>query len=344
VRLEERIACSLSPFALQIIVSHESQLSSLLVLFFRTSFVFCLSNQCFRFTPERWLLSDGVLDFLTSQWRPTPQPQQSAHTSPLLLLLPATEKPLAALCILNSSLRRSSSACSGCCVSNPLLHSSAALQHISRNHAGFSSISLASKGVGDSLTDGYYDFGAKFHPYAVKLQQLIDIPVDRIGLSGWTTSDLVGGIEQEHCTDCNGKVWPGLRRQLNLHSYSHCVIMAGTNDICDTPAHVTIANLQQLRRVVLQHVPFAATMTIPEISVEQRHASVKKRREEINAALLAEPPCIDVAIHLPLASADACARDLLWQADGLHLNPVGYDRIAEVVAAFLTQPIRVSSE
>ena len=195
--------------------------------------------------------------------------------------------------------------------------------------------------VGDSLTDGYYDCGTKFHPYAVKLQQLLDVPVDRIGLSGWTTSELVGGIEQEHCTDCNDKVWPGLRRQLNLHAYSHCVIMAGTNDICDTPADVTIANLQQLKRVVLQHVPFAATMTIPEISVEQRHASVKLRRQEINAALLAEPPCIDVANHLPLASADACTRDLLWQADGLHLNPAGYDRIGEVVAAFLTQPIGV---
>jgi lysophospholipase L1-like esterase len=100
--------------------------------------------------------------------------------------------------------------------------------------------------VGDSLTDGYYDGGTKFHPYAVKLQQLLDVPVDRIGLSGWTTSELVGGIEQEQCIDCNGKVWPGLRAQLNLHAYSHCVIMAGTNDICDTPADVTIANLQQL--------------------------------------------------------------------------------------------------
>ena len=60
-----------------------------------------------------------------------------------------------------------------------------------------------------------------------------------------------------------------------------------------------------------------------------------------DANAMAEPPCIDVANHLPLASADACTRDLLWQADGLHLNPAGYDRIGEVVAAFLTQPIGV---
>jgi lysophospholipase L1-like esterase len=44
---------------------------------------------------------------------------------------------------------------------------------------------------------------------------------------------------------------------------------------------------------------------------------------------------------LPLASLDASARDLLWQADGLHLNPAGYDRIGEIVAAFLTQSIGV---
>ena len=45
--------------------------------------------------------------------------------------------------------------------------------------------------------------------------------------------------------------------------------------------------------------------------------------------------CIHIAAHLPLACADECTRELLWQSDGLHLNPAGYDRIAELVAAFL---------
>ena len=193
--------------------------------------------------------------------------------------------------------------------------------------------------VGDSLTDGYYESGTLFHPYAIKLQELLGVPVDRIGLSGWTTGELVAAIEQESCTDCNGKVWNGLRKQLNLFSYSHCIIMAGTNDLFDTPALITIANLQQLKRVCLQYAPFVATMTIPEMGAEQRQAPLAKRRAQINAALLSHPPCIDVAQHLPLAAADAGTRDLLWQADDLHLNPAGYDRIGEVVAAFLKQPI-----
>ena len=192
--------------------------------------------------------------------------------------------------------------------------------------------------IGDSLTDGYYDNGTKFHPYSNKLQELLEVPVDRIGLSGWTTSELVAGIEQEQCTDCNGKVWHGLRKQLNLYAYTHCFIMAGTNDLYDTPALITIANLRQLKCVCMQYAPFTATMTIPEMSAELQSIHLKKRREQINAALLADPPCIDVAQHLPLAAADACTRDLLWQMDGLHLNPAGYDRIGEVVAAFLKQP------
>jgi lysophospholipase L1-like esterase len=195
--------------------------------------------------------------------------------------------------------------------------------------------------VGDSLTDGYYDSGTKFHPYSIKLQELLDVPVDRIGLSGWTTSELAAGIEQEQCIDCNGKVWYGLRKQLSLCAYTHCVLMAGTNDLHDTPALDTIANLKQLKRVCLQYVPFVATMTIPEMSAEQRQTSLKKKREQINAALLDDPPCIDVAQHLPLASADARTREVLWQTDGLHLNPAGYDRIGEVVAAFLKQSICV---
>jgi len=193
--------------------------------------------------------------------------------------------------------------------------------------------------IGDSLTDGYYDDGTKFHPYAEKLQQLLAVPVDRIGLSGWTTDQLVRGIEQDECVDCNGKVLPGIRKQLNLHTYSHCVIMAGTNDIGDTPTLLTIANLQQLKRVALQHVPLVITMTIPEMRVEQKIPRMKMWREEINAALLADPPCIDIAAQLPLASADASTLELLWQSDGLHLNPAGYDLIGERVAAFLKQPI-----
>jgi lysophospholipase L1-like esterase len=195
--------------------------------------------------------------------------------------------------------------------------------------------------VGDSLTDGHYDSGSKFHPYASKLQELLEVPVDHIGLSGWTTSEMVAGMEQEQCTDCNGKVWNGLRKQLNLYKYTHCIILAGTNDLHDTPALVTIANLQQLKRVCLQYVPYAATMTIPEMSAEQRHVFLKKKRDQINAALLNDPPCIDIAKHLPLAAADACTREVLWQMDGLHLNPAGYDRIGEVAAAFLRLSICV---
>ena len=191
---------------------------------------------------------------------------------------------------------------------------------------------------GDSLTAGYYEDGAKFHPYATKLQELLQVPVDHIGVSGWSSSDMVRGLQQGECVDCNGKAWPGLQTQLALCTYSHCVIMAGTNDLCDdTPPAATIANLQQLKRVALQRVGFVATMTVPEMSAEQRHASLKKKRDEINSALLAEPPCFDIAAHLPLACADASTRQLLWQSDGLHLNPAGYDRIGELLAAFLKQ-------
>ena len=46
-----------------------------------------------------------------------------------------------------------------------------------------------------------------------------------------------------------------------------------------------------------------------------------RRRQPLAIGLTPPPPL------------DAFALDLLWQADGLHLIPAGYDRIGEDVAA-----------
>lgn len=68
---------------------------------------------------------------------------------------------------------------------------------------------------GDSLTAGYVDRGRGFNPYAARLSTLLEeVPVDHVGLSGWTVGEMLENAENPECIDVCGRVWSGLRKQL----------------------------------------------------------------------------------------------------------------------------------
>ena len=70
---------------------------------------------------------------------------------------------------------------------------------------------------GDSLTAGYVDMGMAFNPYAVRLSTLLEeVPVDHIGLSGWTVGQMLQNAENPKCIDVCDRVWSGLRKQLQM--------------------------------------------------------------------------------------------------------------------------------
>lgn len=192
---------------------------------------------------------------------------------------------------------------------------------------------------GDSLTAGYWQDGRAFHPYATTLHRLLGgrAAVDHVGLSGWTSTQMVSSMDDESCIDVCRKRWTGLRKKLGENNYSHCVILAGTNDVCRDSAENIFNNIRTLASTASSQGCNTIVLTIPELAAEQSNARIKTTRRDVNALLLqcdqeeASMSTIDLAPSLPYASAAKADRDLIWERDGLHLRPPGYDIIASVV-------------
>merc|ERR1712217_266953 len=123
-----------------------------------------------------------------------------------------------------------------------------------------------------------------------------------------------------------------------LQEYEGCLeavfIMAGTNDLVDIPRWITLGNLEQLHAMAHAAGAHTVALTIPEIS-EGATKLYEKEREEINEKLrrfvMQNPERIqlaDVAMEFP---QDAHHVEL-WEPDGVHFSPNGYEALGELLA------------
>ena len=193
---------------------------------------------------------------------------------------------------------------------------------------------------GDSLTCGYYNNGNNFYPYAHKLQQLlIYTNIDYIGLNGWTTNDMLTEANNPNCIDAIGKIWKGLKCQLLEKKYDYCIILAGTNDL-DELENYNINDLFHLHKIVHDSGCKSIALTIPQVKFESADKRITLHRNNINNMII---KCnsdlinknlytyIDISKKLPLLEASYDVRKSLWDNDGIHLNPNGYDLIANLI-------------
>ena len=195
---------------------------------------------------------------------------------------------------------------------------------------------------GDSLTAGYTDAGESFHPWAPLLQRKFGLATaDHIGLSGWTTAQMVQHLDATAATDVCGRSWPGLRRSVREATdagmpYDIVVIMAGTNDLADyyTPEEV-VANLALLHSVAHSSGAKSVAITIPESAGSVQVRWLRELRQEANAAVrewaLAQPAerlmLVDSNQLLPYAPGR------FWEPDGLHMSCDGYQTFGTKLAA-----------
>jgi lysophospholipase L1-like esterase len=120
--------------------------------------------------------------------------------------------------------------------------------------------------VGDSLTAGYSSWGTVFTPYGEVIESLSSgrVEVDTIGMSGWTSGDLLGALDAQSVRDVCRKKSVGLRTQLKAKSYQLVTLLIGTNDLgTDVSVATLFDNICQLREVILQHVPRVVLLTVP---------------------------------------------------------------------------------
>ena len=133
---------------------------------------------------------------------------------------------------------------------------------------------------GDSLTEGWCDFGTKFHPYTRKLQALIpalskSVDVVNRGVSGETTDQM-----SERLPLVLNKDGP----------FDLVIILGGTNDLglsLNKDGEPLFRRLRSLHELALRHSPLSVAVTIPETGYEamDRFTALREKRWQVNALL-----------------------------------------------------------
>jgi lysophospholipase L1-like esterase len=190
--------------------------------------------------------------------------------------------------------------------------------------------------IGDSLTEGYYNGGRAYHPYATHLTHLfelanIPVKIDQKGISG-------------------ERVLPSMVNRLrNLLKkdilYDWIIILGGTNDLWDGPSAENIfkEGLEPMYQMCLNH-PHGkinlAAMTVIENGYNVLNDDDDKRRQTLNTMIRdyivnthdQDRVClVDLDNGIPYYSVSGDEeRKRIWD-DPVHLTPVGYDRMAMLV-------------
>ena len=150
---------------------------------------------------------------------------------------------------------------------------------------------------------------------------------------------MLDSLDNHACQDVCGNVWKGLRAKLQEHRYTHCVILAGTNDVGSRrcPAEGIFNNIVKLAAVANGHGCKTFVMTIPELFHERHDANMAHIRAHANHLLMQSEwfSTIDLSPVVPYHRLHNAERSRIWEPDGLHLRPAGYDTIGKAVAARL---------
>lgn len=197
---------------------------------------------------------------------------------------------------------------------------------------------------GDSLTAGYSEWGTSFTPYGDTLEIRSKLNVKSIGMSGWTTSQMVNCANKKGNYDVVDHKADGLKLLLSSERYDLVCIMAGTNDLGTGEAEeIIIKNIAALVDIALSSNSNlkVALLTVPATGGESSYESVRIRRANVNQGLLELSRryrervfLIDASSVLPNPGQHpnpATEESKLWDMDLLHLSPAGSARLGEFV-------------
>jgi len=175
---------------------------------------------------------------------------------------------------------------------------------------------------GDSLTEGWYDGGYKFHPYTLKLAKLFETEFPGVfefcneGVSGETTSEMEMRL-------------PKVLSKITASGLivSHVIILGGTNDLATEEPHVIIDNLEKLYKIVHSEKANVIAMTVPDAFFKDIPYVAK--RKAVNDWIKSQKnfPVIDLETRIPYPEKK---RSEYWD-DYLHFSQLGYDKIAEIL-------------
>lgn len=228
---------------------------------------------------------------------------------------------------------------------------------------------------GDSLTEGYANFGMNFHPYALSLKSTLQrinpklkITISVEGQSGDCVLTALDGEFQNRLVNAISESEGG---------YDLVIILGGTNDLghkleegTDGAVELFYEGLNPLYDYVLEEMKAALLlMTVPMRQIDTSDslwgAKAKEAREHLNELILgwAEKQesddtgrgrvfTMDLAKLVPFPKNQAAEHGAfddeededprfgegsLWSPDGLHMSEKGYDTMGEELAKVIAK-------
>ncbi|POR36519.1 Uncharacterized protein TPAR_03209 [Tolypocladium paradoxum] len=188
---------------------------------------------------------------------------------------------------------------------------------------------------GDSLTQGYHNYGLGEQPYSEVLAERLeaalperDVQVVTSGVPG--DRAVLRPFRQRLKTECEAR------------SYDWVIMLAGTNDLPSFPAHKIMSALQAHWNIPLAKGSKVLALTVPEGRV--RFDWLENARRQLNSCILAHKQpnfyAFDLLSKIPYHSLSKQDRDMYWD-DGVHLTGDGYDwmggHIADALLHILSQ-------
>jgi lysophospholipase L1-like esterase len=200
---------------------------------------------------------------------------------------------------------------------------------------------------GDSLTAGYFRHGTEFHPYGNILASESGLSVTTVGMSGWTTEQMIKAAADHNAEDLVGNHGDGLVILMNKRHYDLVCLMAGTNDLGHHFSIGTILeNIEGLVKYCLTSNASTkvALITVPPNGGETAYETIRKGRAAVNAGLAKIASrhsdrvlLIDTSEALPNPGNTSGTGADLWDTDTLHFSPVGSARLGAFVYSKLVE-------
>ena len=195
---------------------------------------------------------------------------------------------------------------------------------------------------GDSLTAGYHSQGRAFAPWAPALCRMLGVDaIDHIGMSGFTSAQLLKAVDETSVPDVVPIAWPGLRTKMKEHRYDVVLIMCGTNDLDNSSTEDIVNNIAKLHSIAHSLGARTIALTIPESKAASNIQWLRQARNNANAELSKwalsqsanKTVLVDAAKIVPFDKPSVDAG--LWEPDGLHWSANGYATFARGLAPMI---------
>ena len=187
--------------------------------------------------------------------------------------------------------------------------------------------------VGDSITEGYYNRGSAFHPYTKKLSELLNAEKNHITYIVYNEGKSGECIEPDMIK----------RMPLLLEKYKKLnlvIILGGTNDLTkqNSTEQNLFENIKKLHEIVHKAGIRTVAVTIPDSNAPMLPGRNEKEtvwenvNDKIREFAIGKDNIIlcDLAEELPYRTMSDDEKKLFWD-DDLHFNPMGYDKMAEII-------------